>query len=586
MRLTPFTGLSSPGHIEPTICFSKEKIKIGDNYPLEKLPVTELVKKDQVLVEFTDTDLQESNTLQRRPVIAGVNAYLSEDTNQVLASVVGYPKIVFCSVEDSEEKALEVSVAPLFHLSKDRMEAFIIIQPLLYNYVNITSEFIYKLLTISGIVYGIEYRQLIEIKEHIRKRRTDPERILLARGKKPVPGFNAYLKFKLKIGPIAGTLLKDGSIDFRERKIMVPVSADQIIAVKVPPTKGEPGITVLGETIDQRPGRDIEIKTSNEAYYSPEKRQVIATSDGVLSVVRDNVIMVSTKQEIPGDIDYSTGNIESRNSVVIHGSVLPGFQVKTGGDLEIRGSVMATQVTSLANIVIKGGITGNASSVTASGDVDFLFIEQGHIHCNGNCVIRKQSYYSYISAGGDIRCKELCTVVGGELIAEGNISLGDAGASGADPVFIAAGVIAERIYLARKIQQRLKDYKESIIQRLKGEKGIARSKKMRRLEGGFEALRLHYCRINMIPGTKLNSRSPQEEAETVLPIQSKSSTTEDQKDREDVEINNISIDVHGTIFAGTLLQIGNHTLTVENTLSKQRFILDDTRSHIIAIPLC
>lgn len=582
MNSTPYTGLASPGHIEPTICFTTDKIKIGENYPMEKLPVTELVKKDQVLVEFTDTDLPETDKLLRRSVIAGANAYLSEDKNQVLAEITGYPRIDFCPAQESEEKLLDVSVEPLFHLSKDMMEASIIIKPLLYNYTTLSSEDLYRLLTSAGIMSGVVYKQLNLTKECVRKGFTDSDRIMLARGKEPIAGTDAYLKFKLEIGPIAGELLKDGSIDFRERKIMVPVSAGQVIATKVPATKGTPGVTVLGESIAQRPGLDIKVKTSDDAVYSPENRQVSATSDGVLSVVQDNVIKVCSKQEIPGDIDYSTGNIESRSSVVIHGSVFPGFQVKTGGDLEIRGSVMSTQVSSLANIVIKGGIIGNASSVTASGDVDIHFIEQGQIRCDGNCVIRKQCYYSHISAGGNIRCEKHSTIVGGELISEGNISLGDAGAQGADPVFIAAGVIAQRLFLSRKLRQRLEEYQASIIQRLKGYTGVARTKKLRSLKGGIEEMKLQHLRINMIPGTGLYSRSS-EETDTTQPGQTV--TQNAQTDTRIADISRISIDFYGTIFAGTLLQIGNRTLTVKNTIARQRFKLDDTKSHILAMPL-
>lgn len=582
MNLTHDTGFVSPEYLEPTICFTTEKIKIGENYPMEKLPITKLVKKGQVLVEFNDTDLPGTDKLLRRSLIAGANCYLSEDNNQVLTGVTGYPRIDFCPVRESEEKTLHVSVEPLFHLSKDGMEAAIIIKPLLYNYTLLSSEDLYQLLTSSGIVEGVVYKELKLIKKCIREGGSGSDRIVLARGREPIAGTNAYLRFKLEIGPIAGELLKDGSIDFRERKIMVPVSAGQVIAIKVPSTLGRPGVTVLGGRIAQQQGRDIEVKTSGDAVYSPENLQISATSDGVLSVVHDNIIKVCSKLVIPGDIDYSTGNIESRNSVIIHGSVLPGFQVKTGGDLEIRGSVMSTQVSSLSNIVIKGGIVGNVSSVRAFGDVDILFIEQGQIDCSGNCVVRKQCYYSHIFSGGNIRCKEHSTIVGGELISEGNISLGDAGAPGADPGLIAAGVVAERLYMSRKNQQRLEEHKASIIQRCKGYTGVGRIKKLRSLQDGIEDMKLQYLRLNMIPGTSLYSRII-EETDTNQQVQAE--TQNDQTDTGSVDMSCISIDVHGTIFAGTLLQIGNLTLTVECTITGRSFKLDDTKSHILAMPL-
>ena len=75
----PYTGFVSPRYIEPTVCFTTEKFKIGENYPLEKLPVTKFAEMDQVLVEFTDPDLPETDKLLRRELVAGMNTYFSED---------------------------------------------------------------------------------------------------------------------------------------------------------------------------------------------------------------------------------------------------------------------------------------------------------------------------------------------------------------------------------------------------------------------------------------------------------------------------------------------------------------------------
>lgn len=576
--ISPRTGPLE--YIEPTICFTDKHLKVGENYPLEKLPVSALVKKGQSLVEFSPADLPETGKLLRRKVSTGPNVSLSEDGTQIIANSVGYPRIEFRPVEESEEKVLHVSVDPLFRLTKKRMEALLVIKPLLFHYTIVSSEDLYRLLIDEGIVHGVMYKQLNKAKECIRAGVADPDQIVVARGTEPTPGVNAHLSFHLEIGPIAGELLKDGSIDFRERKIMVPVAQDQVIATKVPATRGRPGMTVLGERVAQRHGRDMEVETLDHATYLPDRQQVVATSDGVLSVVNRNVIKVCSKLEIPGDIDYSTGNIESRSSVVIHGSIMPGFQVKAGGDLEIRGSVMSTQVTGLANTVIKGGITGSTSTITGTGDVDIHFIEQGRIDCGGNCVIRKQCYYSRVYAGGSIRCKEHGAVVGGELVAEGSITLGDVGAPDAEPAFIAAGVNAERLTYSRKLLQRLKEDKESIMQRIKGYTGVARSKKLRSLKGSIEQMRLRYLRINLIPGTGLYSRSNE-----MLPATGSGEAAKHPQPAEAAGIGSITIDVHGKVYAGTMLQVGNRSMTVEQTAAGQRFQLDDSLEHIVAFPL-
>ncbi len=572
----------SAGLVEPTLYFTTKEMNIGENYPLEKLPISEIIKQDQLLLKFNDTPLSNDEQCIRRPVVAGVNTTLSEDKNELYAAAIGYPKVEFKKAEDdNQHQMLTVSIEPLFQLSKDLMTAFIVIKPLLFNYTILSSEDLYQLLTKSGITQGIDYKQLKIAKNYIKNKSTEKEKIPVAQGRKPVTGTDAHLEFQLEIGPIAGTLLENGRIDFRERKIMVPVHAGQKLAIKKPLTQGKPGMTVLGTRIAQQCGKDIEIETSGDALYNPEEETVIATADGVLSVVQKSTLKVCSKLEIQGDIDYSTGNIESGNSVVVHGSVLPGFLIKAAGDLEIKGSVTSTQVSSLANIVIKGGITGNVSNITSAGDTDIHFIEQGEIRCKGNCVIRKQSYYSNIYTGGNILCHEESTVVGGELIAEKNITLGNVGAPDADPILIAAGVSAERLFHSRKLLQRLEEYKDSIMQRLKGYKGLARKKELNNLKGGIEEMKLRSLRINMIPGTGLFSKPLKETDDGLSAINS----FQNKQHQGITDTTKISIDVHGTIFAGSQLQIGNCILSLSETLSRQHFTLDDSQRHIISLPL-
>lgn len=172
-------------------------------------------------------------------------------------------------------------------------------------------------------------------------------------------------------------------------------------------------------------------------------------------------------------------------------------------------------------------------------------------------------------------------VVGGELIAEGSITLGDAGATDSDPGFIAAGVVAERLYHSRKLQKRLTEYQESIIQRLKGYTGAARTKKLHSIKGRIGEIKFQYLHINMIPGSALYSR-PEEnptpgDDSPPLPII--------KEQQQSIDISKITIDLYGTIQPGTVLQIGNRTLTVEETMSRKRFQLDETQTHIIALPL-
>lgn len=270
------------------------------------------------------------------------------------------------------------------------------------------------------------------------------------------------------------------------------------------------------------------------------------------------------------DIDYSTGHIESRNCVLIHGSVQPGFKVKSDGNLEIRGTVMSTTISSQSNLVIKSGIIGKNSTVSALGDADIYFVEQGEIECGRNCIIRKESYYSTIVARKNILCMPSSTVVGGKLIAAGNLSLGSVGSANAAPAFLAAGVDGKRLRQYNDLQRSLAEQQETLIRWMQLHKGNIHQKKIKKMERAIEETRQQVSKINLIPGTGHFSR-PDE--------------SDELSDYGAIVIQDISIEIHGIIYAGTIIQIGNRSITLTNTISNRLFKLNDTFTDISALPL-
>lgn len=565
-------------YIEPKLFFTTRRVPIGEGDFFSEVAVSELVAKDQPLLEFENPEQFEEYIIQKQPIEIGDNCYFSEDENVLYSSVAGYPKIEFTNSFKLQTRILHISVEPLFRMTANRMKCSISIHPPLKDAHSLADESLDELIAREGIISGIIPERVKLAKDIIKQRLNEFNVIVFAKGKEAIHGTDAYLKFELETGPIPGKILQNGSIDFRERKIFVPVSKSQIIAQKISATPGTSGKTILGERIDPRPGQDIAVSTLKDATYSYKTQKVTATEDGVLSVVGDTIIKVCSRQEIMSDIDYETGHIESRNSVLIHGSVQPGFKITTDGDLEIRGAVMSTRIVSLANIVIKSGITGKNSSVTAEGDIDIYFIEQGKIEAGANCIIRKQSYYSEIIAGKNIHCTKDSTIVGGKVIAGGNLILGSIGSANASPALIAAGVDGKRLLAYYDLQKKLIDQQEGLIQWLQMHKGTANARKIRKMEKNVEDTKLELLRMNMIPGTGIHSRAS--EGDNIKKLRG-----EKYSDKGGIDISEIYIEIYGIIYSGTKIQIGNRTLTLEHTIANRLFKLNDNLTEISAHPL-
>lgn len=559
-----------PQCVEPYRLFVSEKMKIGVGTNRSEIVVAELVRRNQLLLDFPKPVLPGEDTLPRQPIALGANCYFSADHNQVHAAESGYPKITLSPIADKEYCILQIAVEPLFRISADKMKAAIAIHPPVQGGKWLRDFPLEELLEEAGIVFGVDSSMLERTRKIIRPGLREFNVLTLATGTKPQDGKDAYLEFEVETGPIPGKILDDGTIDFRERLIFVPVTSGQVIARKIPPTRGKVGKNILGERVEPQPGRDIAVNTLKDASYSHRTKTVTATSDGVLSVVGDTIIKVCSRQEIMGDIDYSTGHIHSRNSVVIHGSVQPGFRVTTDGDLEIRGTVMSTAIASRANVVIKSGILGKNSTISAAGDADMYFIEQGEIECGRNCIIRKEAYYSTVIAGGNILCMPSSAVVGGRLVASGSIVLGNVGAANAAPTLVAAGVDGKRLLQYHALQQQVLEQQEELAKCLQKLQGPARVIRAEKMEKEIESTRLQIQKLNLIPGTPRLSR-PEEGAE-MTPSGG-------------LLLQNVRIEIHGMIQSGTTLQIGNRQMTLTTTISNRTFRLNDTCSDLIALPL-
>lgn len=564
--------------VEPTFRFLTSLMKIGDDYTTDKVPVTELVLARQVLAEFPNFHRLAAKGFSKAPLEPGDYAEVSEDGEAIIATVPGYPNVKTIRRSDVPEPITVVAVEPLFIISPDFMKVTLAIHPPLDDGRSLRQMNLKELLAEQNIIFGVDDEALEQAMACIASEEKEFHRIVIAQGQEVGKSTDAYLRYELEIGPIAGTLLDDGSIDFRDRRIMVGIKSGELIATKIPAAQGSPGVNVFGEETAAPPGRDLKVELAGDVRFSRDTLQVTASKNGVLSIVNNRVIKVCSHQVIFGDVDYQTGNVESMNAVTVRGSIQPGFKVMAAGDLEVSGSVMSGKIDGQGNLVVRGGITGKNSLLQVAGDADINFIEQGTLHCGGIAVIRKQSYYSTIVAGGDVRCQPTCKVMGGSIIAEGNVTLGDVGSENCNPALIAAGVVANRLDRFNELKKHIVAQQEAIVQWIQRYHGSSNSKKVKGMEKELADSKLLLIRLNLIPGTGLYSKAgEQEEGMVGLP--------EDYDPSGGIEIDKIKIDVFGTIFTGTKIQIGNCAMVVEKTVSSRQFKLHPNKKSILALAL-
>jgi uncharacterized protein (DUF342 family) len=539
----------------PEILFQTERITDPDKVSFE---TAELVRKEQVLVRLLEpekTDIRHPCTL-----IRGEHTALSPDNNSLLAKTDGFPIVTKTSQMGIDH--IMVTIVPLCMISSDKMSADISLFPPPSSCPDLTTQLIIEVLAENEIRFGYSPEHIQKLLDKSKEKQTKITRVPIANGLLPLDGQDSFIRFAIEVGPLPGKLLGNGKIDFRERKMFVGVTEGQTIATRIPATTGTPGINVSGEEIVQSPGRDIPLTVSDDTHYDESSGIITARHDGILSLVSENSIKVCAKQVISGNIDYNTGNIESYDAVEISGTVLPGFTVQTQGDLLIGGNVRSGKINCHGNLVIKGGILGKECRVRSYGDTDFSFMERGHLRVNGSVIIRKQAYHANIMADGDIYCEEKSRIMGGQLLCSGNMNVGTVGSPNAPAALLAAGISPGIFLRYLSMRSQLHDIvceHKVFLQRFGKREKTAQRKS---LEDSISKLENEIKELNLIPAFTIS-----------------------QGDGTREYLSNINISVHGTIFAGTELQIGNTIKVIQRDQNNVRFTHDKYSDLISVAPL-
>lgn len=563
---------------ETQLYFKREKIVPLSSVTGAPVDVSELKQCGEKLLDFPDWESVKEKGGIKAPVMAGSNVTWDKDVSGMVAKVTGYPQIDMVKLPGEDVQTLLLSIVPLLNVTWDKMSCRLVIHPALEGAESLRGKNINDILKEEGIVYGLKEEAIAEAQALIDDGCKDFSEFVVAEGIAPGEGIDARLEFHIEIGPIAGEIMEDGSIDFRERKIMVPVSKNQCIATMHPPQPGEPGKNIYDEEVEPIGGADIKVKASQDAALDESTGEIRATEDGILSVVRDREIRVCANQIIEGDVDFELGNLDSLSCITIKGDIQPGFKVKAAGDIEIGGGVMSANVESLANVVIKGGITGKKSQVSAEGDADIHFIEMGRLKAGDNIVIRKQSYYSRLTAGGNILFEDGAKLVGEYVVAGGSVNVGEVGSENSESAILCAGIDYDRLKEHWQLKKELSEQHDALIKWVQMYGGNKRSKKIRGMEAEIANTKLKLLQLNLIPGTGKYSLGGGDDMVA-------GSSAEDYNEKGGIPIDKVSIKVLGKIFAGTTIMIGNRSLKLDKNLIKRQFKLSSDRKRIIATPI-
>ncbi|MEK3934276.1 FapA family protein [Sporosarcina sp. FSL W7-1349] len=357
----------------------------------------------------------------------------------------------------------EIEVA----ITQDRMKAQLVINIPIADFDQKKEKVIQqaeKLLDEAGIIHG--RRPYWE----------DPyqpgEPIDAAIGTPPEKGKDAQIRY-IEMPEKRPIIRDDGSADYYEMNFVTPIQEGQWLGEKIPPQEGIDGTDVLGHSIPSLRGHDAKLVYDRSSVHEVQEGDNIvlrAAHSGALEYT-NGIVGVGKQLVIDGDVGPETGSISFNGTVIIRGTIIPGFSVTATGDISVEGNEGVTNakevLSSGGDIYIKGGVFGGGETVLeAQGDI---FIK----HANNCKLLGKNVHIGLYLIGTDVVAdcvhvdKNKGKIIGGHIEALHLIECAIAGNSHERmTVLHARGTDKEGLY--KEIQSLAKELKErrELVQRL------------------------------------------------------------------------------------------------------------------------
>ena len=312
------------------------------------------------------------------------------------------------------------------------------------------ADMVHQALKEKGVVYGID-------EAAIEKGTTSLDSYIAAHGDAPVNGTDARIEKKYDLSHKGRPrIIESDRVDYKDMNLFVLAKAGQLLAERIPQTRGKEGKDVFGFPAPARNGKPIPLTVGKNAEIR-EENKIYALIDG--QIVEDGKrIGIDPHLSISGSVGVGTGNIDFAGSVQISGNIDAGFIVKATGDIEVSGFVSGADVDG-RNVFISGGITGQGrGKITAKEDVRAAFAENALVEAGRDIYIADAVLHSTIKAGKKIVVEDRRGLITGGYIAAGEEIR--AKVVGNQAFVVTKLVVGVNPALSQRYQKAYQEYKE------------------------------------------------------------------------------------------------------------------------------
>jgi uncharacterized protein len=348
------------------------------------------------------------------------------------------------------------------------------------------------------------------------------------------------------------------------------VQEKQVIARRLLPTPGVPGVDVCGAGVAARDGKDQRLRAGDNVLVERLGNvEIFRAGVRGLAFLEGEQLSVAKVLTVNGSVGFETGDLDFDGLVRIEGSVTRGFSVKASGSIAVGGTVESGGlVQARGDINVDGGIVGGKTRVVSGGTVCARFVEEATVMATGDIQLGNYASRALLVAGGWVRIARSDashggSIVGGEAWARSGVDVYLAGSPGGVPTVLAAGLVPS---LAGKLDK-VKDGLDTSYSQL-----------LRHLER-FGLTRVDPTQIhNLIsaatgPRRRLLLNTAERLTKIVKIYQSLLKAQKQLKQQIQGHAQGAQIVIRERVFAGLVIRIGEQKLDAQNNAGPLRFLL-------------
>ncbi len=331
----------------------------------------------------------------------------------------------------------DVDAMATVFLSKNDLTAWLVAYPPVGSGKELDRGLLEQALRQQKVSFGVDETLLDTLPK-------DPERYFrlfpVARGEEAVPGKDGSIE-DLYPRSEERKLIEDENhrVDYKNLNFIHNVEKGAPICRIHLPTEGTPGRTVRDREITVKKGSAASVPKGRNTEISEDGEALIASIAGHVEFIGRS-FQVKPVMEIPGNVDFSVGNINFLGDVCVRGDVCSGFTVRATGSITIDGVVEASTIEAGRDLVMARGVQGdNQAVIRAQRSIFAKFLE--------NCsVYAKQDLETECIINCDVCCDGTVTVcsghskiIGGEIHAAHEVIAGIIGSRGGQRTKIVLG---------------------------------------------------------------------------------------------------------------------------------------------------